>query len=329
MNDPIHLGPFTVGDQIGEGGMGAVYRGTHRETGVPVALKVIRHAAEGRVRRQFEREVQAHAGLQHPGIVYLFEYGDIGEVAGVESDGPFREGSPYVAMELAELGTLRDVMPLTSWQLVSECLVQILDALAHAHARDVIHRDLKPENFLLFDADPSADHPWRIKLADFGVAHAFDQEQYFSTDDLESAAGTPWYMTPEQFRGHWRSYGPWTDLYAVGCIAWELICGRPPFESDDIVDLAIKHENERRPAFDPQFPIPDELESWVHRAMTPDPAHRFRRAADALWTLPRGDLTDVDSARDLDDSGRVERDRGHPLTVEDVVANLADAPDGG
>ncbi|MFB6372359.1 MAG: AAA family ATPase, partial [Bradymonadaceae bacterium] len=83
---------------------------------------------------------------------------------------------------------------------------------------------------------------------------------------------------------------PWTDLYALGCIVWELVCGRPPFRGDSLLSIAVSHESDERPPLDPQFPVPEGLERWIHRAMAVEPDHRFGRAAEAMWALP-GDRT--------------------------------------
>jgi len=294
------LGPFELEEPIGEGGMGFVFRARHSRTGMPAAIKVIRGTIREDQVEHFHREVEAHAGLVHPGIVTLFEYGRVDAEAVDASGGNISEGSPFVAMEFSERGTIGDHLPFTGWRLVRKVLVQILDALAYAHARGVIHRDLKPENFLVFGDDQSgassspADESRssefaRVKLADFGIAHAFSRERMRDTGDLRAVSGTPFYMPPEQLRGEWRSYGPWTDLYATGCIAWELICGEPPFDADNAMALALKHETENRPSLDPMFPVPDELERWVHRAMASDPRDRFQRAADAAAALPEAD----------------------------------------
>lgn len=293
------LGSFELGARIGEGGMGVVYRGRHRKTGVPVAIKVIRRSADEHARRRFHREVQAHAGLLHPGVVYLFEYGAIDASTAKSSGGELREGNPFVAMELADCGAVRDAMPLGDWPSVRRILVQILDSLAYSHARGVIHRDLKPENFLIFGADDGTGDAERVKLADFGIAHALTRLEDSDTEWLASAAGTPQYMAPEQLRGAWRDSGPWTDLYAVGCIAWELVSGRPPFNGESLLSIAMQHESELRPPLEPRFPVPEELEAWVHRAMALDPRRRFRRAADALWRLPEVPTADAASHDDL------------------------------
>lgn len=290
-NLPFEVGPFQVDEFLGRGGSANVYGGRHRETGVEVAVKVVEGPVGVDARRRFHREVQSHARLLHPGVVYLFEYGDVvGSDAGRPSRQEEQVGAdeagarPFVAMERGDAGTVREHMPVSNWEEVRSVLVQVLDALAYAHARGVIHRDLKPENLLVFEGDEKRR---RVKLADFGIAHAFQQERETDSERMESAAGTPLYMAPEQFEGRWRTFGPWTDLYALGCMTWELVCGRPPFRGDSVLAIAGSHQADERPPLDSRFPVPSELQRWIHRAMAVEPEGRFRRAADALWALPR------------------------------------------
>jgi serine/threonine protein kinase/tetratricopeptide (TPR) repeat protein len=331
---PLQLGSFEVHDEIGAGGMGAVYRGEHRETEVPVAVKVVKRMAGEGAREKFHEEVQAHARLRHPGIVYLFEYGEVEDKGGVARR--LGAGNPYVAMELADQ-TVRDEMPFTSWQTVYRLLVQILDALAHAHARGVVHRDLKPENFLWFDQQSAGRGGARVKLADFGIAHTYQREREASRAKLTSTAGTPYYMAPEQLRGDWRRYGPWTDLYALGCITWRLVSGAPPFDADNLLSIARQHGEDERPPLDPQFPVPDGLEAWVHRAMAIEPERRFRRAAEALRALPSDfaeetatggepstDDASVETAPTLDSADGIEP----TLDPEDGIEPTLDSADG-
>jgi ABC-type molybdenum transport system ATPase subunit/photorepair protein PhrA/tetratricopeptide (TPR) repeat protein len=256
----------------------------------------------------------------------LFEYGEVDEAAARDDMG-LEAGSPFVAMELADRGTVRDAMPVSDWKTVCRLLVQILDGLAYAHARGVVHRDLKPENFLLFDAGGNPDGEasgWRVKLADFGIAHAFGRERELQPSDLGDAAGTPLYMAPEQLRGRWREFGPWTDLYGLGCIAFELVCGRPPFDGDTAFEIGMKHEDEPPPRVDPRFAVPDELESWIHRAMAVDPERRFRRAADAAWALPGAVLAEAAGVKP-DTAGAARGDGGAPddSPAETRVESLA------
>lgn len=280
--DTTRLGPFILGECIGSGGMGKIYRATHQITGVEVAVKVIRGGATAESEDLFQREVQAQAALAHPGIVYLFDYGIVSRPVNAASGTAFITNSPYVVMEFADGGTVRDAMPTMDWASLRDLLVQVFEALAFAHARGVIHRDLKPENFLSF----STPRGPRIKLADFGIAHAFATESLRDEESLSAVTGTPLYMAPEQLRGEWRHYGPWTDLYAVGCIAYEIVCGRPPFYAASASAIAIKHCTAPRPALVPRIEVPRGLEAWIQKAMALDRAGRFRHAADALRALP-------------------------------------------
>lgn len=283
MNRSLQLGAFHLGECIGVGGMGKVYRAVHHHTGVAAAAKIIFQTWHDKSSEQFHREVQAQAGLAHPGVVYLFDYGTVDADTVSALDDEAGGERPYVVMELAEEGSLREYLPVRTWDTVRHLLIQVLDVLAAAHARGVIHRDLKPENFLLFD---TGEDGLRIKLADFGIAHPVHSESDRDTVSLNMRSGTLNYMPPEQFRARWRQYGPWTDLYAVGCIAWELICGRPPFRADNPVAMSMEHAEADRPALAPQFPVPEEVEAWIHRAMAIRPEERFQRAADAAWALP-------------------------------------------
>ncbi|MFU8805226.1 MAG: protein kinase domain-containing protein, partial [Bradymonadaceae bacterium] len=278
------VGPFELWGEIGAGGMGRVFKGQHPQTGVEVAVKVISRGADEQSRQRFRREVQAHAGLIHPNVVYLFEYGTVSAESARASGGNLVEDSPFVAMELAGAGTLRDLAPVSNYSRVQRILLEVLDGLAFSHARGVIHRDIKPENLLVFQSDGQGEERMQIKLADFGIAHALEQPTE-DNQELASVSGTPSYMAPEQGRGQWRAYGPWTDLYAVGCVAWELICGYPPFRGPSAMAILVQHLTVDRPALKPGFPVPDGLEDWIHRAMAIDRERRFECAADAARAL--------------------------------------------
>lgn len=282
MNSPQRLGPFELGECIGKGGMGEVFRAVHTTTGMPVAVKVILGQPDADSRQAFHREIQSHAGLTHPGVVYLFDYGIIEEDSLVNGAGGFAVHSPYVVMELADYGTISDQMPLRDFKDVRRILSQVLEALAFSHARGVIHKDLKPDNLLDFEASHTER---QVKIADFGLAHAFHSVLEQTEQELGQVSGTPLYMTPEQIHGHWRTYGPWTDLYSLGCIVWHLVCGEPAFTGNSFYALAIQHCSRERPSLEPQFWVPTGLDAWVSRAMALDPRDRFQSAADALWAL--------------------------------------------
>jgi tetratricopeptide (TPR) repeat protein len=283
MPESIPLGPFLLREFLDRGAMGEVWRGEHGQEGTPVAVKVITgaRARDAEYISGFRDEVRAVAGLDHPGIILLFDYGELSMQAQALSGGRLQAGSPYLVMELCSQGALDQVPHPMPWAQARRVLLRLLDALAHAHARGVIHRDLKPANILMGSDVPSRPG---LKLTDFGLAHALQQERAGST---EAIMGTPFYMAPEQFEGRWRDYGPWTDLYALGCVAFELVQGHPPFRGESFWQTAMLHLRGERPALDPRLPAPEALGGWLARLMATHPRERFACAADAAWALER------------------------------------------
>jgi len=214
VRNSIILDEFSLEEPIGRGGMAEVWRGLHQKRGLPVAVKVISQR-DGRHSNAVRQEIRAAARLEHPGIIGLLDYGEVGADAAAASQGQLLEGAAYMVMELANGGTLRSFNAPLGWPTTLRTLLSLLDALAHAHARGVIHRDLKPSNILVFK-DDSEGH-YTLKLSDFGIAHAVDPDSEGLTPGQGGrVAGSPAYMPPEQFRNSWRDYGPWTDLYALG-----------------------------------------------------------------------------------------------------------------
>ena len=279
----IRLGPFELDKPIGRGGMGEVWRGVHVEQHVPVAIKVIaaEKARQARYRATFQKEVHAVATLNHPGIVAIWDYGEISAAAAEASDGALNTGSPYLAMELLNGASLQEVAYPLGWPELKAVLLTLLDALAHAHARSVIHRDIKPSNVLV---DGAVFSPYRVKLTDFGIAHALAEHttQLAERDDIPM--GTPLYMPPEQLRGSWRDYGPWTDLYAFGCMAFEMVATAPPFKGNPR-HVAIAKLVRPAPRLTVPTGYPKAFGDWVDRLLAQDPRERFQRSADAAWAL--------------------------------------------
>ena len=311
MRRTFKLGRFAVYDMLGRGGSGVVLRASHLSTNIDVAIKVLSHQPDPQRLRDFHREVQAQARLAHPAIVYLFEYGQVSQKAAAASDGLVAAGAPYVAMELAEHATLRQALPLEDWPSLRAILLQILDALAFSHARGVIHRDLKPENLLVFD-DAGGQ---RIKLADFGIAHASADLEQPRDAELSQFSGTPQYAAPEQIRGQWRQFGPWTDLYSLGCVVWELICGRPPYSAGNSLKTLMLQLDEPAPPLSPGFPVPMDMRDWVRRAMSKDPASRFRSAAQAAYALPPASPQSDEMLEVVEASSLQERERNQQTGV--------------
>ncbi|UJR82171.1 serine/threonine-protein kinase PknK [Sandaracinus amylolyticus] len=340
----IPLDAFDLLDPIARGGMGLVLRGEHRGLGMPVAIKVLSHARarQDRAIAAFQREVRAMASLDHPAIVRVLDHGVVPATAAVADPEHLVEGSPYLVMELAH-GTLDHPAPARLWSRTRAVLRTLLDALAHAHARGLVHRDLKPANVLRVRL---RDGSSVLKLSDFGLAHALGTDP---ADERGAAAGTPQMMAPEQFRGAVRDFGPWTDLYALGCIAFKLATGKPPFDHPDEDELAHMHLRSPPPRLVPLFPVPDAFEAWVGRLLEKSPDRRFQRASDAaraLLAVDEGEPvststvvpalpvvtsspgTEVETAPATElrvDFGDDEREEP-PSDAESVVATLEDLP---
>ena len=275
----MNLGAFELIKPIGEGGMGAVWLGKHGDAGIDVAVKVMHPEVmdDPEYREAFETEVRSVASLDHPNIVTILDFGQVPKAVAKESK-ELAADSPYLVMEFARGGSVEDYFHELTWPDVREMLLVVLDALAHAHARDVIHRDLKPENILV-GCEPN----WSVKLTDFGLAHASDR--FKDAGKVETAWGTPQYMAPEQLRGFWREYGPWTDLYGLGCMAYELICGDWPYNGDTVWAIGDAHINDPIPELTPRFEVPAGAQAWVHKLMAKQRRHRFLHAADAAYAL--------------------------------------------
>ena len=285
----IRLGDFLLGEVLGQGGMGVVFRAVHQPTGFPVAIKGITAAAARRaeVRAALESEVRAAASLDHPAIVSVLDHGVVDRAAAVDSGGALGAGSPWLAMELASGGSLRpfaraETAPLR-WAELRALLLRLLDALAHAHARGMLHLDLKPANILLAG---ESDARKGLKLVDFGLARRIEPDpREDARTDQNDAAGTPLFMAPEQFEARARDFGPWTDLYALGGVAWALATGAPAVAGQDIFSIAFAHMRGDRRSFEPRASVPDDFLDWLETLLARQHERRFQRAADAALAL--------------------------------------------
>lgn len=315
----IQIGPFRLDRRIAAGGFGEIWSGAHIASKTDVAVKVItqQHALDASYYEQFRAEVQAFARLDHPGVVKVFDFGTIPKFAEEKSYGKLVAGSPYLVMEFAREGSLDRRRKGMTWDTASQILVRTLRSLSHAHARGLVHLDLKPGNILLFDSSSSG---LDLRLTDFGLARTVVRlvpgavnpgQSSLPIDDPDTILGTPAYMAPEQIEGRLLDFGAWTDLYALGVMGWEFVCGRLPFEKDDPVALAVDHLRCPLPTFEPQIRVPEAFETWLQRLLEKRPEDRFRSAADALYAL--GWMCGVDT--EVEATIALELDELEPLDL--------------
>jgi tetratricopeptide (TPR) repeat protein len=285
----VQLGPFELGAPVGEGGMGSVWAGRHRVLDVPVAVKVMSGEMVGQwdFLGFFQREVRALARLAHPNVIWVHDHGLIPDSPAFRAHDLLRPGLPYLVMELCD-GTLRDRSRwLTTWDSLRDVLERLLSALGHAHARGVVHCDLKLDNVLVQGVWNRADARPALKLCDFGIVHF--------RGEAGTALGTPSHMAPEQFAKYGgRQVGPWSDLYALGVLAWSLSTGKRPFDGELPANVLLQRKLARDTGpFLPRIEVPEGLEGWLMALLAPNPEDRFRSAADARAGLRALERTPV------------------------------------
>ena len=228
-------GRYRIQSKIGEGGMGAVYKAEQMSLKRAVAIKLLRSDVSGSplLLRRFNAEAEAVAKLSHPNSVNIYDFGQ-------DSDGTL-----FIAMEFIEGRSLRAVIqseaPLPLGRALS-IASQVAASLADAHSHSIIHRDLKPDNVMLQSRGRARDI---VRVLDFGIAKLRDDQR--ATQQAMTQAGdmlgTPQYMAPEQIRGD--AIDGRTDIYAMGCMIYEMITGRLPFEGTTIMALLSKHLTEQ------------------------------------------------------------------------------------
>jgi len=262
------LGQYKLVSVIGEGGMGVVYVGEHAAIGRKVAIKVLHpeYAAQPAIVTRFFNEARAANLIRHPSIVDIHDFGES------SSSGA------YIVMELLEGESLagrmardRRLAPAVAVRIVQ----RIASALGAAHARGIVHRDLKPDNVFLV---PDPDHPdeERVKILDFGIAKLVETAggRRESRTRTGAVLGTPLYMSPEQADGA-KSVDFRADIYALGVVAYEMLCGEPPFIAEGYGHILAMHLMQDPPPLRRRAPaVPEALEREVLRALAKDPAAR-------------------------------------------------------
>jgi serine/threonine-protein kinase len=255
-------GRYTLREVVGTGGMATVWRASDEVLGRDVAVKVLspQFAADPGFLARFEREARHAAQLSHPRLVTVFDCGVDGE-------------TPFIVMELVAGRTLRHVLDEAGMLPAGEAIAiatAVCEALEDAHAAGLVHRDIKPANILLTGGG-------EVKVLDFGIARA---EEPGDGTRTQAVLGTAAYLSPEQASGH--PAGPRSDLYALGCVLFEMLTGAPPFAADTAVGLAYRQVHDdpgqpsaRRPG------LPWRLDQITARLLAKDPAGRPPDAAAA------------------------------------------------
>jgi tRNA A-37 threonylcarbamoyl transferase component Bud32 len=287
-SERVLAGRYRLKRLIAKGGMAEVWEAVDDILGRPVAVKILHPhlAADESFRERFRREAIAAARLAHPSVVATFDTGT-------------DEGITFIVMELVDAPTLRQVLNETGPMVPGRVVhigAQVADALQYAHKSGIVHRDVKPANILVC---PDG----RVKVADFGIAKAVEDSEPSHPSPSEaltgtgSIVGTAQYLSPEQVDG--RDVDGRADVYALGVVLYEMLCGRPPFTGDTDMAVALKHITTA-----PLAPglvragIPKAMEALVLRAMAKRPEDRYQTAAElqtALLSvdLRGGDVTNV------------------------------------
>ena len=272
MSAPERVGNYEIVRLLARGGMAVVYLVRQPALDREVVLKRLDlESDDPTLARRFVGEAQLAATLDHPNIVTLFDF--------FEDDGV-----PYIAMEYVAGGSLRGLIGRLRPAQLYSVVEGILAGLDHAEQREIAHRDLKPENVLL-------TRRGMAKIADFGIARAYNSLTHRLTTS-GMAIGTPAYMAPEQALNE--PLGPYTDLYALGVMVYELLAGRPPFDAGTPLGVLYRHVHEPVPPLQDLLPRRQpELCAWAERLLAKDPAARPQSAREAWDSLEEIAVTEL------------------------------------
>lgn len=276
------LDRYVIGQKLGEGGMGVVYRARDKLLDKTVAVKVMIHGANAGAQARFQREAQMASRLNHANIVQVLDFGI--------TDGDY----PFMVMEYVDGRSLAELIAEQGPLSLSESLpilVQIVLALAHAHGQGVLHRDLKAHNVIL---TKNADGECLVKLVDFGLAKPVSDEGLSTLTRVGAMVGSPLYMSPEQAKS--ADLDGRSDLYSFGCLMYETLTGDVPIRGGTVLEtLSLKATRKAPSLADAGSDCGDAVEAIVATCLAIDPEDRFASAdklAEALGALDLGSPVD-------------------------------------
>ncbi|MFI9580716.1 protein kinase [Streptomyces sp. NPDC052236] len=258
-------GRYRMTHRLGRGGMAEVFAAEDVRLGRTVAIKLLRSdLAEDPVSKaRFTREAQSVAGLNHHAVVAVYDSGE--DVVGGQT-------VPYIVMELVEGRTIRELLLSAEAPPPEQALIivsGVLEALAYSHQHGIVHRDIKPANVII-------THSGAVKVMDFGIARALHGAQSTMTQ-TGMVMGTPQYLSPEQALG--KAVDHRSDLYATGCLLYELLALRPPFTGETPLSVVYQHVQDiPLPPSEASDAVPPELDGLVMRSLAKDPDDRFQSA---------------------------------------------------
>ena len=323
-------GRYRLGQLIGRGGMAEVHKAVDTRLGRTVAVKIMRSdlANDEVFLSRFRREAHSVALLNNPNIVSIYDSGE--EI--LTDDQGNHERVPYLVMEYVKGQTLRSILKengALSQRDSEQVMLGMLNALDYSHHMGVIHRDIKPGNIMISEQGI-------VKVMDFGIARAMDDSAATMTQS-QGVVGTAQYLSPEQARGE--SVDMRSDLYSAGCVLYEMLTGRPPFNGDSAVAIAYQHVTEV--ATPPSTIVPGLPKMWdsiCAKAMAKDRQNRYATAAafksDILAFMNGGTpvaaafnpLTDLANVKARKDAEQGTETATMPLTEEETAATQAFNP---
>ncbi len=269
-------GRYRIGPMIGQGGFGSVYKATNIATDQDMAIKLLAVSLDGDdsdVIQRFFAEAQVTASLKHPNTIRVFDFG--------QTEG----GALYIAMELLSGKPLNELLRkrIQNGQVLSEeetvaLGVQILRSLAEAHLANLVHRDLKPHNIFLHEVE--GDDPV-VKVLDFGIAKRLGS----NLTGTGKAFGTPTYMSPEQAQN--RPLDRRSDLYSLGCLLFQCVAGRPPFEGENPLSVLLSHVTDDPPDLRKvsMTALSEGFVKVIEKSLSKNPEHRFNNAIEMRQAL--------------------------------------------